>query len=280
MSLPSPPPLLFDSLRSREPYIRLPSPHSNILITPPRPTTDASPMTRILNSPLVYPHLSGPPYPYQQSDAESFLLMISRACEDSLNEYLEILDGKSGRKWLSNGLPVRSIREEVADEKGEVEWRFLGDVEVRRALLVEVRDEDERERKKKVNDELEVGDEGVEWEVGCKSIFSWSVLFCSNFFVTPSFFLYFGGITYFNPQFPLQSPQKKPIPSYLLSSSSPKNAPMFTHLSHTLRLTLSRLLISHPSLPRNHVFRPENSSQDSRDPVPQCTYHQRNFFRR
>lgn len=123
-------------------------------------------MTRILNSPLVYPHLSGPPYPYQQSDAESFLLMISRACEDSLNEYLEILDGKSGRKWLSNGLPVRSIREEVADEKGEVEWRFLGDVEVRRALLVEVRDEDERERKKKVNDELEVGDEGVEWEVG------------------------------------------------------------------------------------------------------------------
>lgn len=49
---------------TQEPYLELPSPHSNIRLTPPN-IFDVPAAVSLQNDPLIYRHLAGTPLPYK-----------------------------------------------------------------------------------------------------------------------------------------------------------------------------------------------------------------------
>jgi hypothetical protein len=57
--------------RTGEPFLRLPAPFQNIIITPPR-SEDVPSIVRALNDPRVYKTLSGPPFPYLEEHATAW----------------------------------------------------------------------------------------------------------------------------------------------------------------------------------------------------------------
>jgi len=137
-----------------EVFLRLPAPHENIIITPPR-DCDAADITLILNDPRVYKNLLGPPFPYHPHHAEEWL----RITKDKSGKILEDLrEGKA----VVDGCPVQHIREVRSDGTDS----FLGDLSVRRNDWLEVEDEELREKMTKENSERPVGDPSIVWTLG------------------------------------------------------------------------------------------------------------------
>ncbi|TFY83041.1 hypothetical protein EWM64_g973 [Hericium alpestre] len=147
-----------------EPYIRLPEPHANIVLTPPRPS-DVPFTVQILNDVRVYRFLSGPPYPYRLEDAESWLKSIKAETDavwkDLQDAARDDPDGRGPVK-IVNGSPVRTIREQREDGT-EV---YLGDAEFRRHDFADVVHPEERARLKAENDAKEAGDPSIIWTIG------------------------------------------------------------------------------------------------------------------
>ena len=115
-------------------FLRLPTPHENIIITPPR-DSDAADLVLILNDPRVYKFLIGSPFPYHRHHAEEWLGMA----KDESDKVLE--DLREG-KTIVDGCPVQHIRE-VQSDGTEL---LLGDVSVTRNGWPEVNDEELRTR--------------------------------------------------------------------------------------------------------------------------------------
>jgi hypothetical protein len=113
-----------------EVFLRLPAPHENIIITPPR-ESDAADLVLILNDPRVYKFLVGPPIPYRLHHAVG-------------------------------GCPVQHIRE-VRFDGTEL---LLGDVSVARNGWTDVTDEDLREKMTKENLEKPDGDHSIVRTIG------------------------------------------------------------------------------------------------------------------
>ncbi|KAH9835900.1 acyl-CoA N-acyltransferase [Rhodofomes roseus] len=115
-----------------EPYLRLPSPHDNIIITPPR-MSDVDAAMRNLNDRKVVDWLSSPPYPYLQSHAESRLTMVTKE-SDAILADLEADDPEQsgGSLKIVGACPVHALRE-VAEDGTET---LIGDVHLRRCALV------------------------------------------------------------------------------------------------------------------------------------------------
>ena len=137
-----------------EVFLRLPAPHENIIITPPR-DSDAADITLILNDPRVYKTLLGPPFPYLPHHAEEWL----RVTKERSDKVLE--DLREG-KTVVDGCPVQNIREVQSDGTD----LFLGDLSVRRNYWIEVEDVDLREKMTKENTEKPVGDPSIVWTLG------------------------------------------------------------------------------------------------------------------
>ncbi|OBZ68613.1 hypothetical protein A0H81_11663 [Grifola frondosa] len=108
-----------------EPFLRLPSPRENIIITPPR-MSDALSIVSILNDPPVCRWLDSPP------DTDAILQELELASKED----------PEGPPRLMNACPVRMIRE-VKDDGSEV---YLGELTLDRCGYPDVRDWQERER--------------------------------------------------------------------------------------------------------------------------------------
>ena len=75
--------------RTNDPYLRLPPPHSNIIITPPRSRPpdgadtddcDEADMIEVLNDFSVTKNLTLPPYPFQREDADKWVGFARKEC--------------------------------------------------------------------------------------------------------------------------------------------------------------------------------------------------------
>lgn len=136
-------PLLVDDTTG-EPYLRLPHPNENIIITPPR-MEDAPFMVPIMNNPRVYMNLTGPPFPFTLQHAEERLasrVVESRQILEDLQKVEEgTPSGPTGLK-LCDGCPIRSIRE-VMEDGQQV---YIGDIIAGRCKYFHVVDAEEKER--------------------------------------------------------------------------------------------------------------------------------------
>lgn len=145
-----------------EPFLRLPAPLDNIIITPPR-LSDAAALTAALSDPRVYKTLKAPPFPYTLSHAEGWLSLITKASDASLQELKEAYDASSGGPLPFVGTcPVRYLRE-IVEDGSEV---MIGDIDVHRCEFPGLVDEDERKRLAKANSELPVGSPDIAWCFG------------------------------------------------------------------------------------------------------------------
>jgi len=147
-------PLKFDPTTG-EYYLPIPSPHSNLRLTPYRPDSDPDFQVLYLNDPRVYQNLCGPPFPYLREHADAW-----NACAHARSQDLFEAMGR-GDKYI-DGCPLRAIRE-VQEDGSQI---FIGDLNVdRRSNDVPWRAEDEKDNATKPN-----GDPTIVWSIGCEFI--------------------------------------------------------------------------------------------------------------
>lgn len=143
-----------------EPYIQLPSPHSNIIITPPS-LDDAKANTVLLNEPSVYPMLVSPPYPFFEEHAVSYLKEITKSSKIAWDEIKEdVLAGHPD--FIAASTPVSSIREVMDDGTSE----YIGNISFERSRYAEEADESERARLHEENTRKQKGDPSILWTFG------------------------------------------------------------------------------------------------------------------
>lgn len=136
-------------------YLPIPSPHSNLRLTPYRPDSDPDLQVLYFNDPRVYQNLCGPPFPYLREHADAW---NARAHARS-QELFEAI--RRGDKYV-DGCPLRAIRE-VQEDGSQV---LIGDLSVdRRADDVSWLAEDEKDNGTKSS-----GDPTIAWSIACESI--------------------------------------------------------------------------------------------------------------
>ncbi|KAI8990554.1 acyl-CoA N-acyltransferase [Trametes punicea] len=155
------PPLQFNP-QTGEPFLRLPSPHDNIIITPPR-MSDAPTIVSYMNDPALYHWLEGPPFPYLPEHADSWLKRVKKDADAALSE-LERASAAhpDGPPVLVSSCPVRSLRE-VREDGSEL---FLGDITLIRERWPDVMDKEVKESLARPNAEKAVGDPDIVWCIG------------------------------------------------------------------------------------------------------------------
>lgn len=148
--------------KTGELFLRLPSPHENIIITPPR-MSDAPAIVRNMSDPAVYTWLEGPPHPYLPEHADDWLKKI-KAETDATIEQLQRANEEhpDGPPILVSHHPVRSIRE-VREDGSEL---FLGDITLIRERWPDFEDEEAKAALAKPNAERELGDPEIVWCIG------------------------------------------------------------------------------------------------------------------
>jgi len=153
-------PLLVDPLTG-EPYLRLPKPLDDIIITPPR-LSDAPSLVHNLNDPSVCKWLETPPYPYLPEHADYWLSIVMKSSDDILRELAEAGEGQADSPLPAvGGCPVRHLRE-VKEDGTDV---FIGTIEIRRCCF-QGEDPQTRDRLQKENAERAVGDPDIVWCIG------------------------------------------------------------------------------------------------------------------
>ncbi|KAF4573300.1 hypothetical protein EYR40_003619 [Pleurotus pulmonarius] len=136
---------------TKEPFIRLRR-HPNIVVTPPR-LTDADALVQLLNDPRVHEWLKGPPYPYTQQDAESWLKFTT----DASGELLGKLECP-----VVDGCPFSSLRE-ISDDGTDT---FIGSVTLDRWGYPLITDAEKKSQLVKENFQRPAGDPDIMWTIG------------------------------------------------------------------------------------------------------------------
>ena len=165
---------------TKEPYLRLPAPRSNIIITPHRLGNideNADALARILNDPNVYPWLERTPYPYLHEHGVEWIEAHCKENKEVLStlrkhlEQGEIPNPKSadGQEFFDN-CPFTCIREVLAEDPdtgAPLKDRLIGDMKLARYTFYEhLYDSEERSKAQLKNDELPAGDENIIWTLG------------------------------------------------------------------------------------------------------------------
>ncbi|OOQ83405.1 hypothetical protein PEBR_34816 [Penicillium brasilianum] len=173
------------NFKTKEPYLRLPEPHTNIIITPHRPNSlneTSSALVKILNDPRVALRLQSTPYPYSTSDGEQW---VKANCKDqegilsALREDFEKLGNSVVQNNSSNVLPrkreffdicpftcIREVLKTDSPTGNPLEDILIGDVRLARSSFDEYPEgSEERCLAQKQNDELLAGDENVVWSL-------------------------------------------------------------------------------------------------------------------
>jgi len=147
---------------TREPYLRLPSPNENIIITPPR-VEDAAAIVNNMNDPAVYTWLSGPPYPYLLQHADEWLANVKATCDNVLEELaVEVERNPDSQLKIVGGCPVRILREMQEDGSDT----FLGDLGVDRCGWEDMDDSFEKVQLTEQNAQKKIGDPDIVWSIG------------------------------------------------------------------------------------------------------------------
>ncbi|KAJ7782405.1 acyl-CoA N-acyltransferase [Mycena maculata] len=137
-----------------EPFLRLPTPHDNIILTPPR-TSDAVAIVDIMNDPDVYPWLGRPKMPYLFEDAQNLVQELMQASE----KVIKVLGEATAPQFVED-CPVRSIRE----VKGDGTDVYLGNITFKRCSWWEVQGA-QREQLIEQNTIRPAGDPNIIWQV-------------------------------------------------------------------------------------------------------------------
>ncbi|KAJ7597422.1 hypothetical protein C8J56DRAFT_1001346 [Mycena floridula] len=135
-------------------FLRLASPHENIIITPPR-HSDVQRLTEIAANPLVYEFMGG----LMPLDEEKATTWIKKWRDLSDNVIQKLTENEEGG-WL-DGCPVRSIRETYKDGTD----LYLGDIDLRRCIWHEINDSDGKSRLIAENNARSAGDPEIFWQV-------------------------------------------------------------------------------------------------------------------
>ncbi|KAI0328499.1 acyl-CoA N-acyltransferase [Cubamyces sp. BRFM 1775] len=161
MSKPQYHPLQFHPITG-EPFLRLPSPHDNIIITPPR-MSDAETIVSYMNDPALYYWLEGPPFPYLREHADDWLKKVKGGTDAAIAE-LERANAEhpDGPPVIVSSCPLRCLRE-VREDGSDV---FLGDVTLLRERWPDLEDKELKESLAKPNAERPIGDPGIVWCIG------------------------------------------------------------------------------------------------------------------
>ncbi|CDO75485.1 hypothetical protein BN946_scf184935.g21 [Trametes cinnabarina] len=143
-------------------FLRLPSPHENIIITPPR-MSDAPTIVSYMNDPALYYWLEGPPFPYRPEHAEQWLSKIKKDA-DAAREVLDQANEQYGDAppITVSCWPIRSLRE-VQEDGSEV---FLGDITFVRERWPDLEDKQAKESLAQANAAKEDGDPSIIWCIG------------------------------------------------------------------------------------------------------------------
>ncbi|KAJ7663835.1 acyl-CoA N-acyltransferase [Mycena polygramma] len=144
-----------------EPFLRLPAPFTNIIITPPR-MSDVAPSVAIMNNPAVATWMgpNGPASVYTPALAEGWLTKVKAQTDAALGE-VRAVEATEPRAPVG-ACPVRHIREEQPDGTD----LFIGDVGLVRSSWTEVLDAEERARLVAENNARVAGDPEIAWHVG------------------------------------------------------------------------------------------------------------------
>lgn len=155
--------------QTNELYLQLPSPHHNIILTPPR-WSDIPDILPIHNDPRVYKMLIGPPFPHLPEHAESWLGRVKEK-SDALISALEgnpddknVATNKDTGLMILGGCPVSSIRE-LQDDGSDI---FLGSLDITRCTRFDYLPDKGREALVEQNLRFAVGDSRIIWEIGCE----------------------------------------------------------------------------------------------------------------
>jgi hypothetical protein len=165
---------------TQEPYLRLPEPHTNIIITAHRPHSlheTSSALARILNDPDVAFRLQRTPYPYSKSDGEEWVKANCKDQEDILSILRKELEEPQNpgdllhqKRQFFDICPFTCIREVLKNnpETGDpLEDILIGDIRLARSTFDEYPEgSEERAQAQKENDGLLAGDEKIEWSFG------------------------------------------------------------------------------------------------------------------
>ncbi len=151
-------------LKTGEPYLRLPFPHDDIIVTPCRPE-DVSAIAKVLNDPDIYKWLYSPKYPVLEDQAQERLNRFMKGCKDALKELEDVhAADPSGVNHFVGSCPVKVIRE-VKEDGTQV---YIGEFGVRRHDFFYVRDIEKREALVGENSRRVVGDPEMIWSIGSK----------------------------------------------------------------------------------------------------------------
>ncbi|RPD82432.1 hypothetical protein L226DRAFT_25951 [Lentinus tigrinus ALCF2SS1-7] len=154
-------PLQFDE-KTGEPYLRLPAPYDNIVITPPR-MSDAPAIVSNMSDPRLYVWLEGPPHPYLPQDADYWLTNIKAETDLAIEKLRRAsVEKPDGSLILVNESPVRTIRE-IQEDGSEL---FLGDITIVRERWPDVEDQEAKQALANANAKRELGDPEIVWCFG------------------------------------------------------------------------------------------------------------------
>lgn len=146
--------------KTGEPYLALPAPHSNIIITPFRLNSEDEKFNiEYLNNIEVVKWLSGPPFPYEQTHARQW---IEKTFADSQKLLEEIYRKPPG--FLIDGCPV-SILREIQEDGRDI---LIGDCSIKPWIFEEIFVPEDNQKARTENEARAAGDALKEWAFGGK----------------------------------------------------------------------------------------------------------------
>jgi hypothetical protein len=175
---------------TKEPYLQLPAPCTNIIITPHREhrieETSAA-MTEILNDPRVYPWLQNPPFPFLPEHGTDRVKMRVRENEalvsilrqefESPKRQLQSDNSKDQEKSeFFDQCPFSCIREVTERDPATgapLQDIFIGDISLARYAFYELRrNSPELALAQEANNALPAGHKDIVWSIGSKTFYN------------------------------------------------------------------------------------------------------------
>ncbi|CAG8067967.1 unnamed protein product [Penicillium salamii] len=164
---------------TKEPYLQLPAPCANIIITPYREhqiKEDTNAMTSSLNGPRVYTWLQGPPYPFLPEHGEDWIktkIQENKAAVAALQDEFENKpqtdashQAQTENKFFGQ-CPFLCIRE-VGEDPSGAQDTLIGEIALIRYSFYEIRRNSwELALVQAHNKQLPVGHEDIVWTLGC-----------------------------------------------------------------------------------------------------------------
>ncbi|KAI6038886.1 hypothetical protein EDC04DRAFT_2569184 [Pisolithus marmoratus] len=144
-----------------EPFLRLASPHENIIITPPRVGDDEHLLT-LFSDIRIAAWLYPIPIPFTLAHARAMLREAKNEADALLNEIRHLnTEHPDSHPRFVGGCPIRCIRE-VQNDGTDI---FIGYITVHRGIYADVLDETECQIVTEENSRKTVGDPSIRWSI-------------------------------------------------------------------------------------------------------------------